>query len=73
MFKHAPSDVFLQQSPPLDPPMDFYMESEPVVSASEEIASVEDVSVKLIDFGVGKSPAPRLPIYFQSFQYTNSE
>lgn len=54
MFKHAPSDIFLQSSPPLDPPIDFYIESEPVTSASEDLSSQTDVSFKLADFGVDR-------------------
>lgn len=54
MFKNAPSDVLLQECRPLDPPLDFYLESEPVVSAHEDLASADGISVRLGDLGVGK-------------------
>lgn len=54
MFKNAPSDVLLQDCRPLDPILDYYMESQPVVSAHEDLASTDDISVRLGDLGVGK-------------------
>lgn len=54
MFQNAPEEVFAQNAPPLDPPNDFYMESEPVTSADEDLADPENISVRLADFGVGK-------------------
>ncbi|KAI1413533.1 kinase-like protein [Hypoxylon sp. FL1857] len=52
MFERAPSEVFLQQSPPVNPPGNFYMQSEPVTSGEEDLSKAADVSVKLADFGV---------------------
>ncbi|OTA78343.1 hypothetical protein M434DRAFT_87359 [Hypoxylon sp. CO27-5] len=52
MFDHAPSEVFLQQSPPVNPPDNFYMQSEPVTSGEEDLSKTTDISVKLADFGV---------------------
>lgn len=60
MFEHAPSDVFLPQRPPLDPPNDFYIESSQISSAEEDLARVTDVSVRLADFGTGNEPKQAL-------------
>lgn len=54
MFTSATSDVLLQDSCPLDPPLDYYMESEPVVSAHEDLAEANGISVRLGDLGAGK-------------------
>lgn len=54
MFDHAPSEVFLQQSLPANPPENFYMDSEPVTSGEEDLSKAMDISIKLADFGVGK-------------------
>lgn len=58
MFEYAPSSVFRHSSPPLDTPYDFYMESEQVSSAEEDLSAPADLSVRLIDFGTGKLPLP---------------
>ncbi|KAI0841440.1 kinase-like protein [Hypoxylon sp. FL0890] len=52
MFDRAPSEVFLQQSPPVNPPENFYMQSEPVSSGEEDLSKTIGISVKLADFGV---------------------
>ncbi|KAI1400977.1 kinase-like protein [Hypoxylon fuscum] len=52
MFDHAPSEVFLQQSLPANPPENFYMDSEPVTSGEEDLSKAMDISIKLADFGV---------------------
>ncbi|KAG6361853.1 hypothetical protein INS49_010082 [Diaporthe citri] len=52
MFENAPSDVLLQDCRPLNPSLDYYMESEPVMSAHEDLASTNELSVRLGDFGV---------------------
>lgn len=54
MFENAPSDVLLQDCRPLNPSLDYYMESEPVMSAHEDLASTNELSVRLGDLGVGK-------------------
>ncbi|KAI9739551.1 MAG: hypothetical protein M1834_006267 [Cirrosporium novae-zelandiae] len=52
IFESLPSSAFRQPSPPLDPPNDFYMQSEVVASATEDLsAPPEDFSVRLNDFG----------------------
>ncbi|ERS94921.1 hypothetical protein HMPREF1624_08632 [Sporothrix schenckii ATCC 58251] len=54
MFQHAPPDVFQQKSAPLPPPHDYYMASEPVASAHEDLtaaAAVSGMSFRLADFG----------------------
>lgn len=53
MFECAPTEVFLQESPPVNPPDNFYMESEPVTSGGEDLSEVMDISIRLADFGVG--------------------
>lgn len=54
MFENAPSDVLLQDCRPLNPSLDYYMKSEPVMSAHEDLASTNELSVRLGDLGVGK-------------------
>ncbi len=56
MFESAPSEVFLPQRPPLDPPNDFYIQSSQVSSAEEDLSHVTEVSVRLADFGTGDEP-----------------
>ncbi|KAI1361335.1 serine protein kinase Sky1 [Xylaria arbuscula] len=51
MFAHAPSELFMPQSPPLPPPHDYYMQSEQVSSGEEDLTMPHDVSVRLADFG----------------------
>ncbi|KAF5008976.1 hypothetical protein FDECE_4772 [Fusarium decemcellulare] len=51
MFENAPSEVFLPQHPPLDPPNDFYIESSQISSAGEDLSQTTEVSVRLADFG----------------------
>ncbi|KAI1735516.1 kinase-like protein [Xylaria scruposa] len=51
MFAHAPSEVFMPQSPPLPPPHDYYMQSEQVSSGEEDLTKPDDISVRLADFG----------------------
>ncbi|KAI1185293.1 kinase-like domain-containing protein [Nemania serpens] len=50
MFRYAPSELFSPFDPPYDPPTDYYMKSEQVVSGEEEIETA-DVSIRLADFG----------------------
>ncbi|KAI0485612.1 kinase-like domain-containing protein [Xylaria cf. heliscus] len=50
MFQYAPSEVFSPFYPPHDPPTDYYMKSEPVISSEEEL-EIADVSIRLTDFG----------------------
>lgn len=60
MFEHAPSTVFRHSSPALDAPDDFYMESEQVFSADENLSTTPTppgFSVRLADFGTGKHPS----------------
>lgn len=52
MFRYAPSELFSPFDPPYDPPTDYYMKSEQVVSGEEEIETA-DVSIRLADFGTG--------------------
>ncbi|RYC56038.1 hypothetical protein CHU98_g10165 [Xylaria longipes] len=47
---HAPSKVFSPFYPPHDPPTDYYMKSEQVISGEEELETA-DVSIRLADFG----------------------
>ncbi|KAJ3578958.1 hypothetical protein NPX13_g1607 [Xylaria arbuscula] len=54
MFAHAPSELFMPQSPPLPPPHDYYMQSEQVSSGEEDLTMPHDVSVRLADFGTLK-------------------
>lgn len=57
MFEHAPSTVFHHSSPALDAPDDFYMESEQVFPADEDLSTSPTptgFSVRLADFGTGK-------------------
>ena len=54
MFQCAPSSVFCQ-SERVDPPNDFYIKSEQVSSADEDLRSLDGLSVRLTDFGTGKS------------------
>lgn len=53
MLENAPPEILTQYSSPLDPPKDFYMESEPIISGNEDLQTTTSVSVKLVDFGVG--------------------
>lgn len=62
MFEHAPSSVFRQSSPPPNAPDDFYMESEQVSSAEEDLSAAVGLSVRLTDFGTGKLPLPWLVV-----------
>lgn len=55
MFEKAPSYIFESDAAPLDPPNDFYMESIQVSSAEEDLTQPADLSVRLVDFGTGKS------------------
>ena len=57
MFLQAPSDAFHPDISPLDPPNDFYMESTQVSSGKEDVSRPTDLSVKLADFGTGRSYA----------------
>ncbi|KAI0401759.1 serine kinase [Xylaria palmicola] len=50
MFQYAPSEVFSPFYPPHDPPADYYMKSEQVISGEEELETA-DVSIRLTDFG----------------------
>ncbi|KAF4448913.1 Sterigmatocystin 8-O-methyltransferase [Fusarium austroafricanum] len=50
MFEHAPSDVFTPQFPPLDLPNDYYMRSEQISFAEEDLSTSVDISVRLADF-----------------------
>jgi serine/threonine-protein kinase SRPK3 len=54
MFRNAPSEVFRPLRPPLPPPDDFYMESNQITSAEEDLATSAAVSVRLADFGSGE-------------------
>ncbi|KXN86740.1 Serine/threonine-protein kinase SRPK [Leucoagaricus sp. SymC.cos] len=51
MFEKAPSEAFQLQYSALDPPNDFYSQSEQLSSAEEDLARASDVSVRLADFG----------------------
>ncbi|EXJ77710.1 hypothetical protein A1O3_09939 [Capronia epimyces CBS 606.96] len=54
MFEHAPSTVFRHSSPALAAPDDFYMESEQVFSADEDLSTTSvppGFAVRLADFG----------------------
>jgi serine/threonine-protein kinase SRPK3 len=53
MFKKAPSQVFTPQIPPLDPPNDFYRQSEQLSSGEEDLADATDILIMLADFGTG--------------------
>lgn len=55
MFQHAPSQAFQPDEPLPDSDSDFYMESVQVSSAEEDLTSPADLSVRLADFGTGKS------------------
>jgi serine/threonine-protein kinase SRPK3 len=52
MFQHAPSKVFSPCYPPHDPPTDYYMKSEQVISGEEKLETA-DVCIRLADFGTG--------------------
>lgn len=54
MFTNAASDVLVQDSCALGPPLDYYIESEPIISAHEDLAEATGISVRLGDLGVGK-------------------
>lgn len=54
MFEQAPSELFLPEHLPLDPPNDFYIESTPVSSDEEDLALPTALSVRLADFGTCK-------------------
>jgi serine/threonine-protein kinase SRPK3 len=60
MFEKAPSKVFTPQLPPLDPPNDFYRQSEQLSSGEEDLANATDISTKLADFGTGMDSSHRL-------------
>jgi serine/threonine-protein kinase SRPK3 len=51
MFEQAPSEAFLPQHSPLEPPNDFYMESTQVSSAEKDLGRPTALSVRLADFG----------------------
>lgn len=59
MFEKAPSEAFTPQLPPLDPPNDFYRQSEQVSSGEEDLAHATDVSIRLADFGTGTDSASK--------------
>ncbi|KIH93550.1 protein kinase domain-containing protein [Sporothrix brasiliensis 5110] len=68
MFQHAPPDVFQQQSAPLPSPHDYYMASEPVVSAHEDLtaaAAVSGMSFRLADFGTASWTTKHLSEWIQ--------
>ena len=56
MFEHAQSGVFRTASSSHGSPNDFYMKSEQITSAGEDLSSSVDLSVRLTDFGTGASP-----------------
>lgn len=60
MLEKAPSNVFTPQLPPLDPPNDFYRQSEQLSSGEEDLANATDTSIKLADFGTGMDSSHRL-------------
>lgn len=57
MFQYAPSKVFSPFYPPHEPPTDYYMKTEQVISGEEELETA-DVSVRLTDFGTGRHMYP---------------
>lgn len=57
MFLQAPSDAFHPDISPLDRPNAFCMESTQVSSGEEDVSGLTDLSVKLADFGTGRSYA----------------
>lgn len=61
MFEKAPSQVFMPQLAPLQPPSDFYRQSEQLSSGEEDLAQTTDLSIKLADFGAGTDPCSFLP------------
>ena len=62
LFEHAPSSVFHKFISPLEAPNEFYMGSEQVSSADEDLSAPVGLSVRLTDFGTGKLPLPSLTI-----------
>lgn len=57
MFDEAPSEVFVSQSIS-HPPHEFYSESEHIISGEEDLAVVEEISIRLADFSTGKDASP---------------
>ncbi|KAF4906996.1 Serine/threonine-protein kinase SKY1 [Colletotrichum viniferum] len=51
MFDELPSEAFKPDLLPLAPPNDFYMQSEQVSWAQEDLKVSKDISVRLADFG----------------------
>lgn len=51
MFQKAPSSVFQSDEPLVETENNFYIKSTQVLSAEEDVACPEDLSVRLADFG----------------------
>jgi len=58
MFEKAPSEVFKPINAPCAPPNDFYMKSEQIASAEEDLTQAQKLGVKLCDFGTGIHSLP---------------
>lgn len=71
IFENAPSEVFLPQDPPPDPPNNFYIQSSQISSADEDLSRVTEVSVRLADFGTGEKS--RVPMIFSPINSPCSE
>ncbi|KAI1128415.1 kinase-like protein [Nemania abortiva] len=50
IFRYAPSEVFGPFYPPHNPPADYYMKSEQIISGEEDLETA-DISIRLADFG----------------------
>lgn len=59
IFDRTPTELFLRESHPVNPPDNFYMQSTSFVP-EEILKNSADISIKLADFGSGKCPSRRV-------------
>ncbi|EPE09528.1 serine protein kinase sky1 [Ophiostoma piceae UAMH 11346] len=65
MFIHASPEVFEQDPAGLPPPQDFYIPSEPVISANEDLTTSTEISFRLADFGTSSWTTKHLTEWIQ--------